>query len=70
MQRSAICAVVFVVTLSAWPAAAAPNQQLSSIRAPVTRFLVWLHSRLGPPIPEPQPSEASTKAGTQRKCCQ
>ena len=56
MQKNVTRAVIFVLFLAALPAMAAPARRTSipSVSV-VARFLVWLQSRLGPPLPAPDP---------------
>lgn len=64
MRRTAVLILIVSLTL---PAFAAPSRKQSTVRATISRFLIWAQSRLGPPwpapVPEP-PSETETSTAT------
>jgi len=67
MQKNVIRAVVVVFFLAALPAIAAPAKRSSLRQVPaIARFLVWLHSRLGPPLPAPAPQPETETDSTTR----
>ncbi len=60
MQKRAVAVAVVVFALSAVPTSAVTREGRTP-RPPsaISRFIVWLHSRLGPPLPAPVPDTLS-----------
>ena len=56
MQKRAVAAALLVFSLSALPMFAVTREG-RTFRPPnaIRRFIIWLHSRLGPPLPAPVP---------------
>jgi len=65
MQKRAVAVAVLVFSLSAVPVSAATREGRRP-RSPsvISRFIVWLHSRLGPPLPAPDTGTVSPVATT------